>query len=394
MMKWLRAKRDSEKAENQGLSSEGIMILPDMEAEPMDDEPIDPLEGFRKPGFVMCPFVSDFVETDAGWVPQVHTSLTREDILSTVRVRLGIGRNRYGIAPGLYCVGNPDRDSEVLVTANFKLTFDCLRKELEGIDAWILVLDTKGINVWCAAGKGTFSTREVVKRVADTLLERVVAHKRLIVPQLGATGVSAPATKKESGFSVVFGPIRAEDIPRFLENDRKVEKGMRQVTFPFLDRLILTPIEMNETIKPAIITALVLYAMSYISADAFAVVPTWSIRLIPLWFLLAGVFSGAVFTPAFLPFIPFRPFSVKGLLSGIVFAAGVSCLVSSALSPAFLAALSLFTVVISSYLAMNFTGATPITSPSGVEKEMKRFIPVQAVGLVLSIGLWVYAAFL
>jgi len=42
---------------------------------------------------------------------------------------------------------------------------------------------------------------------------------------------------------------------------------------------------------------------------------------------------------------------------------------------------------------MNFTGATPFTSPSGVEKEMKRFIPVQLIALVISTGLWIYSAF-
>jgi len=56
-------------------------------------------------------------------------------------------------------------------------------------------------------------------------------------------------------------------------------------------------------------------------------------------------------------------------------------------------ALILFTISISSYLAMNFTGATPFTSPSGVEKEMKQYIPVQLATLVLSFGLWIYSAF-
>jgi len=65
-------------------------------------------------------------------------------------------RMSYAISPGLYAVGNPTKESDVFVSANYKLSFDVLRRELKGFNAWILVLDTKGINVWCAAGKGTF----------------------------------------------------------------------------------------------------------------------------------------------------------------------------------------------------------------------------------------------
>src|SRR3972149_4169926 len=74
----------------------------------------------------------------------------------------GIGRDRCRVAPGLYALGAPGGDSPVLVTANYKLTFDVLRRDAAGLDAWILVLDTRGINVWCAAGEGTFGTEEAI----------------------------------------------------------------------------------------------------------------------------------------------------------------------------------------------------------------------------------------
>jgi hypothetical protein len=102
--------------------------------------------------------------TSAGSVPKIATQLTQSDRLGHWKVRWGIGRMRYAIAPGLYAVGNPSPDSPVFVSANFKMSFDLLRAELEGLAGWILVLDTKGINVWCAAGKGTFGTEEIVRR--------------------------------------------------------------------------------------------------------------------------------------------------------------------------------------------------------------------------------------
>ncbi len=58
----------------------------------------------------------------------------------------GIKRYPYTVAPGLYGVGSPDTNSEVMVTANFKLSFDHLRKHLDDINAWTgyLYLTSKG----------------------------------------------------------------------------------------------------------------------------------------------------------------------------------------------------------------------------------------------------------
>ncbi|MBW2338423.1 MAG: acetyl-CoA synthase subunit gamma, partial [Deltaproteobacteria bacterium] len=154
----------------------------------------------EKPGYQLLSFVEDFKDTPCGPVPRIKTKLEGSDHLGTLIARLGIKRDQYKIAPGLYCVGNPDQDSPVLVTANYKLTFDTLRQELTYLDAWVLVLDTRGINVWCAAGKALFSTLEVVHRIKQTMLKKVVNHHQLVLPQLGATGVSAHQVKKESGF--------------------------------------------------------------------------------------------------------------------------------------------------------------------------------------------------
>src|SRR5512136_3444019 len=105
--------------------------------------------------------------------------------------RWGWKRESHRVEPGLYRLGNPDPDSPVFASANYTLSFDALRSALAGIDAWILVLDTKGINVWCAAGKGTFGTDELVRRIQAVGLSRVVSHRRVVLPQLGAPGVAA-----------------------------------------------------------------------------------------------------------------------------------------------------------------------------------------------------------
>ena len=171
------------------------------------------------------------VETPAGAVSQVATRLSRSDRLGAIAVRLGIRRMGYAVAPGLYAAGSPGEQSPVLVSANYKLSFDHLRRELGGLDAWILVLDTKGVNVWCAAGKGTFGTDEIVGRVEESHLSQVVGHRALIVPQLGAPGVAAHEVKELSGFRVVYGPVRASDISAFLA------AGMKACLYPHLSPL-------------------------------------------------------------------------------------------------------------------------------------------------------------
>jgi hypothetical protein len=378
------------------LSTEGVSILDSMEetVSCCSNQNDNCLEIYEKPGYTLRSYVEKFIETKIGPVPVIKTRLGRDDLFSTFYVRCGIRRHRYTVSPGLYAIGNPDKDSEVLVTANFKLTFDVLRKELGGVSVWILVLDTKGVNVWCAAGKGTFSTRDLVKRIKDNHLEKIVNHKRVIVPQLGAAGVSARDVKKQSQFRVIYGPIRASDIRAFLKNGKKVEKQMRLVTFTMYERFILTPVEIQIILKPALITAVVLLLLSGIGPGIFSFSSALQRGSVSILALAAGIFAGAFVTPVLLPYIPFRKFALKGIIAGSI----VALITILAAEPvvngmAGYLALFLFSVTISSYLAMNFTGATPFTSPSGVEKEMKQYIPVQLAGLVISLGLWIYSAF-
>ena len=148
--------------------------------------------------------------------------------MGTVLARLGIGRDNYRITPGLYAIGAPDAQSPVMVTANYKLSFDVLRFHLAGVSAWILVANTRGINVWCAAGKGTFSAQEVAYRVQAARLADIVTHRRLVLPQLSATGVSARQVKTLCGFEVVWGPVHAKHIKEFLDKQNEGHAGHAQ----------------------------------------------------------------------------------------------------------------------------------------------------------------------
>ena len=348
---------------------------------------------YEKPGYKLLPFIEDFIDTPIGPVPKVKTHLERTDLLDTLSARLGIGRDQYKIAPGLYGVGNPGQDSPVLVTANYKLSFDALRREMASLDAWILVIDTRGINVWCAAGKTLFSTREVVRCVNNSRLKKVVQHNQLILPQLAANGVSAIQLKKESGFSVCWGLVRAKDIQHFITKKGKIDTSMRRVTFTLRERIVLIPVELSQLLKPTMWLLPAIFLLSGIGSNVFSISDAFHRGLMVFVAYAAGILGGAVAAPALLPWIPPRAFALKGMLTGIAAGLAVAAIFYSRIIWAEALALFLATMTISSYLTMNFTGATPFTSPSGVEKEMRKAIPLQLAVAVIALVAWVGAAF-
>jgi hypothetical protein len=379
-------------------SSQAIGIQASM-PDPVQDEvccgaPPGPASSrFERPGYLLCRFVAEFIDTPIGPVPRLKTRLNHRDHLGTLAVRWAIKRRDYKVAPGLYCTGTPNPDSPVLVTANYKLTLDSLRKELAEIDAWVLVLDTRGINVWCAAGKALFSTREVVDRVRQTDLDKVVNHRELTLPQLSATGVCARQVRKDSGFKVIWGPIRVRDIKKFLANDFRAEAAMRRVTFSFRERLTLVPVELTQVVKPTLWVLLGIFLASGIGSNLFSLAAAWERSLMATAAYAAGILSGAILAPALLPWIPARPFALKGAITGIVCGIGIVLIFHSTLNFWGGLALLLCSTAISSFLAMNFTGSTPYTSPSGVEKEMRKAIPLQALTTLVAVAAWIGSGF-
>jgi len=354
-------------------------------------EPGSPNE---KPGYRPWGFVVDFMQTPVGMVPRVFSRLNRDDRIGTVLARLGIGRDSYSIAPGLYGVGSPDAGSPVMVTANYKLSFDSLRGSLAGIDAWILVLDTRSINVWCAAGKGTFATGEVAERVNAVALEKVVTHRRLILPQLSATGVSARQVKHLCGFEVVWGPVHARHIKAFLDAGMQATPAMRKVTFTLRERVELIPVELNHMGRPSLYVIPALFLLSGLGQGFFSVTAAVSRGLSAVLAYLSAVVAGAVLAPILLSWLPGRAFALKGAVIGAATGAVLSATFAGQLARSEMVALTLFIMAVSSYLAMNFTGSTPFTSPTGVEKEMRRAIPAQAVGALAAVILWVSNGFI
>jgi hypothetical protein len=320
--------------------------------------------------------------TDYPPVSEIHTTdstFTSANRLDHILARWGWKRESHRVEPGLYRLGDPDTDSPVFASANYTLSFDALRSSLAGIDAWILVLDTKGINVWCAAGKGTFGTEELVRRIGCSGLPSIVRHRKIIVPQLGAPGISWPEVMRRSKFLVEYGPVRAKDLPEYLKT-HKATPAMRRVEFPAKDRLVLTPVEFVHSALPLVIVSVLLWFLAGPVAALAAV---------------SAVLAGTVLFPVLLPYIPTQDFSTKGLILGLIIA--IPFALSFGTNPALpgwanaagaLTALLIMPAVVA-YSALNFTGCTTFTSRTGVKKEIFRYVPVMALmaGIGVIIGI-------
>ncbi len=335
------------------------------------------------------------VSTPVGIIPRVATHLNAADRMGAVRVRIGLRRMRYVVEPGLYAVGVPTAESPVFVSANYKLSFDHLRRELTGIDGWIMVIDTKGINVWCAAGKGTFGTDEITRRIEVTRLSEVVNHRQLILPQLGAPGVAAHEVRRRSSFRVIYGPVRARDIPEFLDAGMKTSPEMRRVLFNIGDRLVFVPLELIQWGRYALFIAVGIFLLTGLSRNGYSFPGLAGGREVLLLFLALLVTGTLV--PAFLPWLPGRALSWKGMVIGLLLAVvlvivGVipSTQIAGRLETA---AWMLLMPAIGAFMAMNYTGTTTYTSLSGVKKEMRFAVPSQIVSATLGFGLWMTARF-
>ncbi|NYT05376.1 MAG: carbon monoxide dehydrogenase [Methanomicrobiales archaeon] len=291
--------------------------------------------------------------------------LTWRDYIDHLAARLGFDRSGHRVRPGLYRLNNPSPESPVFASAGYTLSFDALRSSLAGRDAWLLVLDTMGINVWCAAGKGTFGTDELVRRIRLADLAGQVSHRTIILPQLGAPGVSARSVAQQSGFHVRWGPVRAADLPAFLDAG-EASPAMRRVTFPLRDRIVLIPVELAHALPYALAASAV--AIFFGHADIAGTV-------------LLSVAAGTVLFPVLLPYLPAKDYTVNGLLLGFAVITPVVAAGGGGTGwPGLLWAGGnlLLWPAITAFLALNFTGCTPFTSRSGVKLEISRYMRIIA----------------
>jgi NAD-dependent dihydropyrimidine dehydrogenase PreA subunit len=194
----------------------------------------------------------------------------------------------FPVKPGLVIIGSPGPRAPVFVTGNYLLSVRRLKQGLQGIDAYILVANTHGINIWCGAAGGHFTHHSVISALITSGIEDRVQHRQVILPQLAATGVEAQLIHEKTGWSVIWGPVDAKDLRDFLQNNQTKNEELRTVTFSLFHRIEMAlswafPISLFMTLPVLIIVPNLLI---------FSQILIWGLCLV----LLAGfpVYSGFV----------------------------------------------------------------------------------------------------
>ncbi|NOZ23996.1 MAG: 4Fe-4S dicluster domain-containing protein [Planctomycetes bacterium] len=207
--------------------------------------------------------------------------------------------------PGLRRVGSPDRSSPVLVTCNFELTVRKVVRTLErdGMDAWLLVAPTKGINVWCSSGGGHFTDDTVVSIIKTSGIEKLVDHRRLILPQLCATGVNIWSVRERTGWKPRFGPADIEDMAAYLQSGKpRTDREQRRVKFGLKNRFVMGT---NHGFSAALFLIL-----PFLIASIWVGGLWW--KTLPLLFALSVLCSILAF------WLPGKPGVQKGLSLGVL----------------------------------------------------------------------------
>ncbi len=121
--------------------------------------------------------------------------------------------------PGLYPIREPKKDSPVLVTTNFSLTYFSVASEVEasGVPAWLVVCNTDGQSVLTSWAAGKFDGERIAKAVITTEVGNRVSHRAIVIP--GHVAVLSGEIEEElKGWTILVGPREAIDITGFLKN--------------------------------------------------------------------------------------------------------------------------------------------------------------------------------
>ncbi len=206
---------------------------------------------------------------------------------------------------GLFPVGNPGRSSPVLATGNYTATVRRVRKALQGRDVWLLVADSRGINVWCASGGGHLTHHDLISVIRTSGVEAAVDHRHFVLPELCATGVERSRLEEATGWTASWGPAKASDIPAFLDRGGHTARSERAVTFPLRDRLEMAAMWIGPLIPimwliwwpltgaAAAGIAVAVVALAVLALYGFfPLLPLRVLRGIPVYTLLALAASG------------------------------------------------------------------------------------------------------
>lgn len=293
------------------------------------------------------------------------------------------------IEPGIYQSGTPDENSPIIVTANYLYTYIKVMRALKGIDAYVLCVDSKGINVWCAARGNNFGNKQLIEAVETTDIAKITKKKTLILPQLSAGGIASPLIKSEAPnfpFNVLFGPVWAKHLPQFLKERpaRKPEK-MKLAKFTASHRLRAAITHTTFLLRkiflwPSFALFLILFGLTLL--NVIEISELWIVGEIWLWVIITNTTIMILF-----PITNFtRKFITKGIIYGVinvVLLGYISWLFHSSLPLIFWS--SCFYFWLAFFSTMSYSGYTMATSPKEIQDEYPTFSKINRILWVISL---------
>lgn len=292
--------------------------------------------------------------------------------------------DRVPIEPGIYQSGHPNENSPIIVTTNYEYTYIKVMRSLKGVDAWVLCIDSNGINVWCAARGNDFGNAQLLEAVDATGIHKLTKKKTLILPQLSAGGVAKPQLPKNSEkfpFKIVYGPVWSKDIPQYIkERPARKPDSMKFAKFTISHRMRAgithtTFLLRKIFLLPLIIIAALLLALNWSNK-------LWWIGEIFVWIILTNAIIACLF-----PLSNFtRKFIVKGIFFGvlnIIVLGGISWMLHRSLF--FLLWNLCFYFWIAFFSTMSFSGYTMSTSPREIQTEYRLFSQINKILLIISL---------
>lgn len=286
-------------------------------------------------------------------VPKVATTLGWRDYVANVACELSLYSTFFRVEPGLYRVGRAGPTAPLFVTANFTLTFNLVRRALAGLDAYVLVIDTRGINVWCAAGAGKFDAREVALAHRAFRAAEVPHRGPAVLPKLAATGVSRPELEDVYGVAAAYGPVYIRDVPAYVAAGYRKTPAMSRVDWGLAKRMEVT------------------WFFALMNA-AVAALPLAVFHRLYSPLAVAAVAAISVLLGALYPWLPTRLYSIKGLAAAAL--AAIPLLTYKWLAGAGgfgLALWGIFLAFAGILLGLEYSGNTSVSSPSQVKQEFK-----------------------
>ena len=128
------------------------------------------------------------------------------------------------VEAGLMEFGDVSKDSPVMYTTNFALTYFTVESDIKqgGVDAYLLVVDTEGMSVQSAAAGRKLTAEKIAEAMEEYGVADKVNHKILISPGMAAR--LSGETEEASGWTVKVGPQDSSGIPKYLQEGKWKEE--------------------------------------------------------------------------------------------------------------------------------------------------------------------------